>query len=72
MQSKDEQTVGHMPREHSRLSWYFLKHGGQIICEVTGRRSSTPGKGLEVPCLHTFKDKPALIKILIKVLVVKK
>ena len=73
-QSKDEQTVGHMPREHSRLSWYFLKHGGQIICEVTGRRkrSSTPGKGLEVPCLYTFKDKPALIKRLIKVLVVKK
>ena len=70
MQSKDEQTVGLMPREHSRLSWYFLKYGGQIICEVTGRRkrSSTPGKGLEVPCLYTFKDKLALIKRLIKVL----
>ena len=26
----DEQTIGHMPKEHSRLSWYFLTHGGQI------------------------------------------
>jgi len=69
-----EQTVGHMPREQSRVSWYFLKHGGQIICEVTGRRkrSLTPGKGLEVPCQYTFKGKPALIKRLLKVLVVKK
>jgi len=35
----------------------FLKHGGLIICEVTGRRkrSVTPGKGLEVPCQYTFK-----------------
>ena len=43
------------------------------FCEVTGRikRSTTPGKGLKVLCLYTFKGKTALIKRLIKVLVVK-
>ena len=30
---------------------------------------STYNKGLEVPCQNTFKDKPAFIKRLIKVLV---
>jgi len=30
---------------------------------------STCSKGLEVPCQNTFKDKPAFIKRLIKVLV---
>ena len=36
-------------------------------------RSTTRGKGLEleVPCQNTFKDKPAFIKRLIKVLVAK-
>jgi len=29
---------------------------------------STHSKGLEVPCQNTFKDKPAFIKRLIKVL----
>jgi len=30
---------------------------------------STSSKGLEIPCRNTFKDKPAFIKRLIKVLV---
>jgi len=30
---------------------------------------STCNKGLEVPCQNTFKDKPAFIEMLIKVLV---
>ena len=35
----------------------------------TRKRSTTRGKGLEVPCHNTFKDKPAFIKRLIKVFV---
>ena len=31
-------TVGHLPREQSRVLWYFLDHGGIIRCEITGRR----------------------------------
>jgi len=33
------------------------------------RAESTGGKGLEIPCRNTFKDKPAFIKRLVKVLV---
>jgi len=25
-----EETVGHLPREYSRITWYFLAHGGSI------------------------------------------
>ena len=27
-----EETVGHLPREYSRIAWYFLAHGGSDIC----------------------------------------
>ena len=30
--------VGHVPREFSRVFWYFLNHGGKISCEVTAKR----------------------------------
>ena len=30
--------VGHLPREVSQVLWYFLGHGGEIECEVTGTR----------------------------------
>jgi len=28
----------HIPRESSRVAWYFLRHGGDITCEITGRK----------------------------------
>ena len=49
---KDDAIVGHMPRSLSGISWFFLKSGGHITCEVTGHRKL--GKGLEVPCEYTF------------------
>ena len=39
--------VGHVPREIAKLFWYFLGHGGNITCEVTGHRRRS--NGLEVP-----------------------
>ena len=41
-------TLGHMPREVSKVLWFFLRHGGYISFEITGRRkrSTVPGKGL--------------------------
>jgi len=27
-----EETVGHLPREYSRIAWYFLARGGSDIC----------------------------------------
>ena len=43
----DSYVVGHLPREYSRIAWYFLQHGGMISCEITGRRrrDNTPGLG---------------------------
>ena len=64
-------TLGHMPSELSKVSWFFLRHDGGISCEITGRRKrcAVPGKGLEVPCLCTFTGKPAVTNRLIKFLV---
>ncbi len=45
--------VGRVPRELSFAFWTFMQGGGDISCEVTGRRKK--GKGLEVPCLYKFK-----------------
>ena len=65
--------VGHMPRDIIlfRVAWFFLKNGGLISCEIIGRRkrSTVPGKGLEVPCTYKFTGKPTMIKKLIKLLV---
>jgi len=49
-----EYAVGHIPRESSRVAWYFLRHGGEITCEITDRQrmSDVDGKGLEVR--HAF------------------
>ena len=44
--------VGHLPRELSRTVWHFILHGGQVTCEVTGKRKL--GNGLEVPCIYKF------------------
>ena len=32
-----EETVGHLPREYSRIAWYFLACGGSISVQVSGR-----------------------------------
>ena len=48
--------------------WYFLLHGGYIICEVTGKRKK--GNGLEVPCIYTFTGTEKLIERIINSLLV--
>ena len=32
---KEGNVVGHMPRSISRVSWFFLKRGGPILCCVS-------------------------------------
>ena len=34
----NEDTVGHMSHEISRTSWFFLRRGDRISCEIIGRR----------------------------------
>ena len=50
--NKSDAVVGHVPRQWSRLFYFFLLHDGRISCEVTGNRKL--GVGLEVPCIYKF------------------
>ena len=72
--SRNGNVVGHVPIEFSRVTWYFLQHGGRISCEITGRRkiSAVALKGLVVPCTYTYFGKPVMIKKLVKVMEQKK
>ena len=56
VQNFSRTTVGHLPREISRLAWYFMRHGGRITCSVTGGRWRSPivQGGLEIPCIAQF------------------
>ena len=67
--TKDDNAVGHLPREISKVV-YFLHHGGEITCEITGRRkrSGVPGKGVEVPYTYAFLGSPKVFKKLVKLL----
>ena len=44
--------IVHVLRSISRVSWFFLTHGGDITCRITGKRKL--GVGLEVPCVYLF------------------
>ena len=56
---KDDETVGHAPKEISKIFYYFLQHNGRINAEVTGHRGY--GKGLEVPFKYILAGKPRYI-----------
>ena len=63
---KDKITVGHIPKDISRLAKFFIVHGGTITCKITGKRqrSKLSRGGLEVPCNYVFKlnGKDAIMK----------
>ena len=71
---KDSATVGHLPRKYARCFSIFLRRGGTISCEITGRRKYSrdlPQGGLEVPCVLTFKGDEKEIKKLMQLFTVK-
>ena len=48
---KDNETVGHLPRDYSRILWYFIARGGKMCVEVTGQRRHCKQRGgMEIPC----------------------
>ena len=58
------QIVGHVPLTLSRVFHLFLKHGGQVSVEVTGKRRNK-GIGLEIPATYSFyHKKPSKVKTL--------
>ena len=70
----DEITVEHVPREISKLFYYFLKGSDTICGEVNGKRqrSAIEGKGLEVPCKYEFTTASRIVGKLSKLLKEKK
>ena len=48
--------VGHIPKEISKISWFFLHKGGTIPCTLKDKRKRTfiEQGSLEVPCEPTF------------------
>ena len=52
----DEETVGHLPREYSRITRYFLARGGSISVKVSGprRRCKQLCGEMEIFCRVTF------------------
>ena len=63
---KAGQTVGHMPIEISKISWYFLqRRTNNINCIISEKRKRSE-KGLEVPCTYVFTGKPSHVQKLIQ------
>lgn len=54
----NEEVVGHVPREISKIVYYFLRNNGSVCGTVIGRRkrSTKYMKGLEIPCIYEFKS----------------
>ena len=69
--SAESQTiVGHVPRELSKLFWYFINNDGEVTCEIIGnrKRSQLLQGGMEIPCVYRFVGKKKHIKKLRKML----
>ena len=47
--------VAHLPKEISKMCYYYIRHNGKISGKVTGRRQySEKAGGIEVPCELKF------------------
>ena len=53
---KDNEMVGHLPREFPRITWYFLARSGEISFEVIGcrRHCKQLCGGMEILCQLEF------------------
>ena len=62
--AKNGSTVGHLPKEISRITKFFLDCGASMEAVLTSRyyrRSPLVQGGMEIPCLISFKM-PATLK----------
>ena len=47
--------VGHLPKEISKMCYYFVRHDGKISGKVAGgRKYSEEAGGMEIPCELKF------------------
>ena len=69
--TKNDETVGHVPRRFSAACSLFFRRNGVIVSRVTGSRkysTDLPQGGLEIPCILTFTGIPSEIHKLKKIL----
>ena len=55
----NNQTVGHVPKFLSKLTFFFLKHGVMLTVKVTGERRYSfdlPQGGMEIPAEFIYKS----------------
>ena len=55
----NNQTVGHVPKFLSKLTFFFLKHGATLTVKVTGERRNSfdlPQGGMEIPAEFICKS----------------
>ena len=52
---KENEVVGHVPREISKCCTSAVLCGGTIKWEITGKRQNKRGNGLDVPCKYILK-----------------
>ena len=60
--TKEDMTIGHVPRAISPICSIFIMRGGTIKCLITGGRrysSDLLQGGLEIPCVLTFETTKA-------------
>ena len=67
--TKNENTVGHLPRKLSQMCTLFLRRGGTKHCIIMGGRRYSrdlPQGGVKIPCKLLFQGKPKEIKKVVK------
>ena len=50
--------VGHIPKFLSKITYFYLKHGGDLLVKIIGKRQYSrdlPQGGMELPALYVFK-----------------
>ena len=58
MKDKDV-TVEHVPKFLSKITYFYLKHGGDILVKIIGKKQFSkdlPQGGMELPVLYVFKS----------------
>ena len=66
----NDNTVGHVPKEISKIVYYFIRNNGAVTGTVDGRtkRSSVQDKRLELSCTYHFSAGPRTIRKLRRLL----
>ena len=57
--NNDSVTDGHIPKFVSKLTWFFLKHGGHIKCKITSGQKylkELEKGGLQIPARLTISN----------------